>query len=91
MPAGGYAGTIRHQEHYAGNAKEDPAKLVYRASLSEATRACTANETTLTIRVQAQGRIVLGPAGKPGRIAIPVNVEVLDGDKVLYSQTQSTS
>lgn len=76
---------------YAGNAKEDPAKLIYRASLSEATRACTANDTTLTIHVQAQGRVVLGPAGKPGRITIPVNVEVLDGDKVIYSQTASTT
>lgn len=76
---------------YAGNAKDDPAKLIYRASLSEATRACTANDTTLTIHVQAQGRVVIGPAGNPGRITIPVNVEVLDGDKVLYSQTTSTS
>jgi hypothetical protein len=76
---------------YAGNAKDDPAKLLYRASLSEATRACTANDTTLTIRVQAQGRVVIGPAGKPGRISLPINVEVIgEGDKVLYSQTQIT-
>jgi len=76
---------------YAGNAKDDPAKLIYRASLSEATRACTANDTTLTIRVQAQGRVVIGPAGKPGRISLPINVEVIgEGDKVLYSQTQIT-
>ncbi|MCJ8508228.1 PilZ domain-containing protein [Rhizobium lemnae] len=77
---------------YAGNAKDDPAKLIYRASLSEATRACTANDTTLTIRVQAQGRVVIGPAGKPGRISLPINVEVIgEGDKVIYSQTQSTA
>ncbi|KQZ63510.1 hypothetical protein ASD54_02495 [Rhizobium sp. Root149] len=77
---------------YAGNAKDDPAKLIYRASLSEATRACTANDTTLTIRVQAQGRVVIGPAGKPGRISLPINVEVIgEGDKVLYSQTQITA
>ena len=77
---------------YAGNAKDDPAKLIYRASLSEATRACTANDTTLTIRVQAQGRVVIGPAGKPGRNSLPINVEVIgEGDKVLYSQTQITA
>lgn len=74
---------------YVGNAKDDASKLIYRAALSEATRACTANDTTLTIHVQAQGRIVLGPAGKPGRITLPVNVEVLDGDKVVYSQTSN--
>lgn len=72
---------------YAGNAKDDPDKLIYRASLADATRACTANETTLTINVMAQGRIVLGPAGKPGPTKVPVVVEVIEGDKVIYSQT----
>lgn len=76
---------------YAGNAKDDQNKLIYRASLSEATRACTASDTTLTIHVQAQGRVVLGPAGKPGRITVPVNVQVLDDDKVIYSQTAQTT
>ncbi|MCY1664380.1 PilZ domain-containing protein [Rhizobium sp. SL86] len=72
---------------YAGNAKDDPEKLIYRASLADATRACTANETTLTITVMAQGRIVLGPAGKPGPTKVPVVVEVVEGDNVIYSQT----
>ncbi len=72
---------------YAGNAKDNPEKLIYRASLGDATRACTANETTLTITVMAQGRVVLGPAGKPGPTKVPVLVEVLEGDNVIYSQT----
>ena len=73
---------------YVGNAKDgNPDKLLYRASLADATRACTANDTTLTITVMAQGRVVLGAAGKPGRTNLPVLVEVLDGDNVIYSQT----
>jgi hypothetical protein len=74
---------------YAGNAKEDPDKLIYRASLADATRACSANETTMTINVVAQGRLILGPAGKSGRVTLPVVVEVVDGDTVIYSQSVS--
>lgn len=72
---------------YAGNAKDDPQKLIYRASLAEATRACSANAQTMTINVVAQGRIVLGPAGKSGPTTLPVVVEVVDGDNVIYSQS----
>ncbi|MCO5731027.1 PilZ domain-containing protein [Rhizobium sp. SSA_523] len=71
---------------YVGNARDDDEKLIYRASLADATRACTANESTLTITVMAQGRIVLGAAGKPGPVRLPVLVEVLEGDNVIYSK-----
>ncbi|WP_377295864.1 PilZ domain-containing protein [Rhizobium sp. SGZ-381] len=74
---------------YTGNAKEDPDKLIYRASLADATRACTANEATMTINVVAQGRLILGPAGKSGRVTLPILVEVVDGDNVIYSQKVS--
>jgi hypothetical protein len=71
---------------YAKGGQDNAEKLLYQASLADATRQCTANETTLTINVVAQGRIVEGPAGSPGKTTLPMLVEVLDGDKVLYSQ-----
>jgi hypothetical protein len=71
---------------YARGGQDDPQKLVYQASLADATRQCTANETTMTINVVAQGRIVQGPAGTPGSVTLPILVEVVDGDNVLYSQ-----
>jgi hypothetical protein len=74
---------------YVGNAKDDAQKLIYRASLAEVTRACTANEQMMTINVVAQGRIVLGPAGKAGPTNLPLVVEVVDGDNVIYSQAIS--
>ena len=76
---------------YVGNATADPDKLLYRASMADATRACTANESTLTITVMAQGRLVLGAAGKPGPTNLPVTVEVVDGDNVIYTQTVNFS
>ena len=71
---------------YAKGGQDNPDKLLFQASLADATRQCTANETTLTINVVAQGRIVEGPAGSPGKATLPVLVEVLDGDKAIYSQ-----
>jgi hypothetical protein len=71
---------------YAKGGQDDPSKLLYQASFGDMTRQCTANETTLTINVVAQGRIVQGPAGMPGPVTLPVSVEVVDGDNVIYSQ-----
>ncbi len=71
---------------YARGGENKPEKLLYQASLADATRQCSANETTMTINVVAQGRIVQGPVGVPGKVTLPVLVEVVDGDNVIYSQ-----
>ncbi len=71
---------------YAPGGNGDPQKLLYQASFADVTRACTANETTMTIDVVAQGRIVQGPLGKSGKVTLPIVVEVVDGDKVISSQ-----
>ncbi|MCP2154646.1 UNVERIFIED_ORG: hypothetical protein J2740_000646 [Rhizobium nepotum] len=72
---------------YAGGAKDDPQKLAYQVSLSDTTRSCTANETTLTVNVLAQGRLVPGPMSKPGRVTVPIRVTVKDGDGEIYGET----
>jgi hypothetical protein len=71
---------------YARGGQDNADKLLYQASFNDATRQCTANETTMTINLIAQGRVVQGPAGTPGSVSLPVLVEVVDGDNVLYSQ-----
>ncbi|WP_223218380.1 PilZ domain-containing protein [Rhizobium wenxiniae] len=71
---------------YARGGQDNQDKLLFQASFNDATRQCTANETTMTINVVAQGRVVQGPAGKPGSVTLPVLVEVVDGDNVLYTQ-----
>lgn len=72
---------------YAGGAKDDPQKLAYQVSLSDTTRSCTANESTLTVNVLAQGRLVPGPMAKPGRVTVPIRVTVKDGDGEIYGET----
>src|SRR3546814_13090766 len=74
---------------YARGGQDNPEKLMYQASLADMTRQCTANETTITINVMAQGRIVAGPAATGGQVNLPVLVEVLDGDNVVSSQKVS--
>lgn len=74
---------------YARGGQDNPEKLMYQASLAEATRQCTANETTMTINVVAQGRVVAGPVATPGQVSLPVLVEVVDGEDVIYSQKVS--
>jgi hypothetical protein len=71
---------------YAKGAKDDPAKLVYQASISDVTRSCTRSAGTMTITAAAAGRVITGPAGVPGTITMPIRVVVVKGDSVLYSQ-----
>ncbi|MGG7517299.1 hypothetical protein ACQ3G6_05355 [Allorhizobium undicola] len=71
---------------YAKPGSKDPQDVVYQASLADTTRGCTRSETSLTIKVQAQGRMVAGPQGRPGTISTPIRVAVMEGDKVIYSE-----
>ncbi|MDI7861411.1 hypothetical protein MRS76_05545 [Rhizobiaceae bacterium n13] len=78
-------GTAYHRV-YAKGGQDDATKIVYQASLAETTRKCTINQTNLNITVMAQGRLALGPEGKPGRVKLPIRVAVVDNTTTLYSE-----
>jgi hypothetical protein len=44
----------------------------YQASFTQTARECVLRDNTLTIKVGVQGRIVVGPAGAPASITIPL-------------------
>ena len=73
-------------QSFARGGDKNADKLLFQASFGDFTRQCTANEATMTINVLAQLRLVQGPAGTPGKVTVPILVEVLDGDKTIYSQ-----
>lgn len=75
-----------HFRTYAKGGQDDPAKLIYQASISDVTRSCTRSADTMTINAAAAGRVIIGPAGSPGTITMPIRVAVVKGDSVLYSQ-----
>jgi hypothetical protein len=72
---------------YAKGAKDDPNQLTYQASLAQATRQCTTDGTNLSIHIVAQGRLVAGPMGGPGKVTMPIHVAVMDNSTALYSKT----
>lgn len=55
-----------------GNDGNSAMGLRYQGSLARTARECIASETSLTIKVGVEGRIVLGPAGSPGTVNLPV-------------------
>lgn len=71
---------------YEKGGAEDPSKIIYQASISDVTRNCTRANGMLTMNVAVAGRVVPGPAGKAGTVAMPIRVVVVRGDEVLYSE-----
>lgn len=71
---------------YEGNARDDPARLVYQASISDATRACDYRENTTVMTVALAGKVVPGPRGRAGTITMPIRVVAVRGDEVVYSK-----
>lgn len=71
---------------YQKGASDDPTKLIYQASISDVTRACTRANGMLTINVAVAGKVVPGPAGSAGTITMPIRVVVTRGDEVLYTR-----
>ena len=51
--------------------------LRYQVGIGQTARECKLNGTTLTIRVGVQGRVILGPAGSPGQIDLPLRLAVV--------------
>ena len=84
-PASLRAGTAFYNT-YTSEGQDDPANLVYQASISDITRACTYQGATMTLNVAVAGRVVPGPAADGGTVTMPIRIVVLQGDEVIYSQ-----
>jgi hypothetical protein len=51
--------------------------LRYQASIARASRECAVLGATMTIKVGLQGRVLLGPAGGPGQVDVPVRLALV--------------
>ncbi len=51
--------------------------LRFQASIGETARECRLTAGTMSIKVGVQGRVILGPAGGPGQIELPVRLAVV--------------
>ncbi len=71
---------------YAG--EQSNANVRYQFSLGDIARECSKSGGNLVLKVGAEGRVLLGPAGSPGSFTVPVRVAVRNDatQKVVYSQ-----
>lgn len=73
-------------DSYARGGANDPTKLAFRASLTDTTRACRYDGTTMGMTVALAGRVVPGPAGSVGAVRLPVKITIMRDAEVIYSQ-----
>jgi hypothetical protein len=61
----------------ANPAEPSAINLRYQVGIAETARECRLASGTVTMRVGVQGRVILGPAGGPGRIDLPLRLAVV--------------
>jgi hypothetical protein len=61
----------------ASGGEANATNLRYQASIARASRECAVLGATLTIKVGIQGRVLLGPAGGPGQLDVPIRLALV--------------
>ena len=59
-------------------AESGPMNTRYQVTIGQTARECAALGGVMTMKVGVQGRVLLGPAGGPGRVDIPLRVAVVE-------------
>jgi hypothetical protein len=54
-----------------------PTNLRFQASVSQTARECAVNAGNMTMKIGIQGRVILGPAGSPGKIEVPMRLALV--------------
>jgi hypothetical protein len=63
-----------------GDAREPnpaPAAIRYQATIAQTARECAALGGVMTMKVGVQGRVIVGPAGGPGQVDVPLRYAVV--------------
>jgi len=61
----------------APGADPGPTNLRFQASVSQTARECAVSAGNMTMRVGIQGRVILGPAGSPGKVEVPMRLALV--------------
>lgn len=75
-----------YQRARRGEEEKTADNVVYQASITDVTRSCRYENGLLNMTVAVAGRVVPGPKGETGTVAMPIRVVVVRGDEVLYSE-----
>jgi hypothetical protein len=60
-----------------GPGEQASTNVRYQATVAQLARECSVQGATMNIKVGLQGRIIMGPAGGPGRLDIPVRIALV--------------
>jgi hypothetical protein len=58
-------------------AEQSALNLRYQVTIGQTARECRLMGTTVAMKVGMQGRVILGPAGAPGQIDVPIRLAVV--------------
>jgi len=61
----------------APGAEPNATNLRFQASIAQTARECAVLGATMTIKVGIQGRVILGPAGAPGQVEVPMRLALV--------------
>lgn len=73
-------------DSYARGGDGDASKLLYRASLTDATRACRFG-SQLNMTIALAGRVVPGPAGSTGAVQLPLRISIYRDAELIFEQS----
>ena len=62
----------------APGADSTPMNTRYQVTIAQTARECASLGGVMTMKVGVQGRVLLGPAGSPGRVDVPIRVAVVE-------------
>jgi hypothetical protein len=60
-----------------GAGEQGATNVRYQATIAQTARECAALGATMTVKVGLQGRIILGPLGRPGQLDVPIRLAVV--------------
>ena len=63
----------------------DPAKLIYRAGITETTRSCSYGGGMTSMSIGLAGRVIPGPVGHTGSVRLPIRIKVYQDSTEIHS------
>lgn len=68
--------------------------LRYQATIVRTARDCTLNDGQVTARIGIEGRVIVGPAGAPATVEVPLRIAVVQGgisEKTVFTKAYRTT
>ncbi|MGE0701158.1 MAG: hypothetical protein AB7O57_18835 [Hyphomicrobiaceae bacterium] len=70
-----------HVTIYEPGRAGDGLAVMHRGELTKTARECQINGTTVTVKYGFEGRVLLGPKGRPGVVSLPIKVALTDSKR----------